>query len=169
MSTWDPVTPGPGAYDPNKRYTQSSDSKGHQAQIKVGIPVNIAGAVARLVQSGYIPHYGTAQDVMRDALIHHLNRIHGEIREGWLRKELTMHAIHHDALERAARRQQYQDMRASVEAEIQSMLNLGRTDDLRDYLDDLMSHRDSIDREYREDYIAFIEQKAKTLNYTLLI
>jgi len=167
VSSWEPVTPGPGGYDPNKRYVRASDKHGHHAQIKVSIPIPIAAAIGRLVQSGHIPEYEMSQDVIRDAVVHHVNRLYREIGDGYLEQAVSMYTIYHDALERQHRRSMFSDMMDNIENNVNAYLNSGRLNDLRDYLEGLYTNRNAIDEEFREEFTAYVERRVKNLNISL--
>jgi hypothetical protein len=57
-------------YDERKFYTYSEDKKGHSIQIRLWIPKNLAGQIGRVVNSGQIPEYRSAQDFYRDSMFH---------------------------------------------------------------------------------------------------
>lgn len=58
-----------GSYDPQKFYIRSTDSRGHQYQIKtINVPQGYSEPLASIRE--YFPEYRTNADIVRDALVH---------------------------------------------------------------------------------------------------
>lgn len=69
--------------DPDKFYLASADSKGHQYQIKnVNVPQGLGAAIAEVRE--YFPEYRSAQDFVRDAIMHRLMYLRDRIDSGEL-------------------------------------------------------------------------------------
>lgn len=62
-------------YDPNKLYTDSTDSKGHYEQINTKLPPSLEALIARAVDDN--PGYQRSrQAFVRDAIVHRLHFLH---------------------------------------------------------------------------------------------
>ena len=160
MPSWQTSDDG---YDARHYYTQSSDSKGHHAKIQVKLPTNIAGEIARLVQSGVIPEYDTAQALVRDAVIHRLHEVNAWIKDEDLSRTITMWTIHNDAIHKASQREQFKEMMNGVDEHCQFLMNRGRNDGVREYVSDLLEKNMAVPIELRTEYIANLEAKLKIL------
>lgn len=160
MTAWTTSNDG---YDARSFYTQSSDSKGHHAKIQVKIPTNIAGEISRLVQSGVIPEYDTAQALIRDAIVHRLHAVNEWIKDEGLRRTITMWTIHEDAIHKANQREQFKEMMHSIDEHSQFLINRGNQDAAREYVNDLLSKTDAVPQEFRSEYIGNLEGKMKIL------
>ena len=150
-------------YDARSFYTQSSDSKGHHAKIQVKVPTNIAGEISRLVQSGVIPEYDTAQALIRDAIIHRLHHVNEWIKDEGLQRTITMWTIHEDAIHKANQREQFKEMMHSIDEHAQFLINRGNQDAAREYINDLLGKMDAVPPEFRSEYIGNLEGKMKIL------
>ena len=160
MPSWQTSDDG---YDAKHYYTQSSDSKGHHAKVQVKVPTNIAGEIARLVQSGIIPEYDTAQALIRDAVIHRLHMVNEWVKDEGLTRTITMWTIHEDAIHKASQREQFKEMMVGVDEHCQFLLNRGRNADVRDYVSDLLEKNEAVPPELRSEYIANLEAKLKVV------
>jgi hypothetical protein len=67
--TWQTESEG---YSPDKFYTRATDGKGHSEVVHLKLPPEITSVMAQIVQSRAIPDYRTAQDIIRDAIVHRL-------------------------------------------------------------------------------------------------
>lgn len=161
MPTWD--TQETDGYDSHKFYTQASDRKGHAAKIQVKLPTNIAGEIARLVQSGVITEYSTSQAFIRDAVIHRLETVNQWIHDGRLEKTISMWTIHNDALRKTQERETFQSMMREIGDHCQHLLNTGRQDDLRDYVENLLGQAITIPVEFRTEFIGDLEGRLKLI------
>jgi len=157
-SNW---TTSDDGYDARNFYTQSSDSKGHHAKIQVKVPTNIAGEIARLVQSGVIPEYDTAQALIRDAIIHRLHDVNQWVKDEGLQRTITMWTIHEDAIHKANQRDQFKEMMHAIDEHAQFLINRGNQDAAREYVTDLLDKTDAVPTEFRSEYIGNLEGKMK--------
>jgi hypothetical protein len=60
-------------YNVGQFYTDSSDHRGHNVSTKVTLPPEVSGQISEVVQSGQVPQYRTANDLIRDAIVHRLH------------------------------------------------------------------------------------------------
>jgi hypothetical protein len=160
MPSWQTSDDG---YDAKHYYTQSSDAKGHHAKMQIKVPTNIAGEIARLVQSGIIPEYDTAQAMVRDAIIHRLHMVNEWIKDEDLTRTITMWTIHEHAIAKASQREQFKEMMAGVDEHCQFLMNRGLNNDVREYVNDLLEKNTAVPDELRAEYIANLEAKLKVV------
>lgn len=161
-SRWE--TTAPTGYSKSMFYTQASDKKGHSAKITVKFPVNVAGELASAVQSGKIPDYKTAQDFVRDAVIHRLHDIQGLIDDPDLERKITMWTIHNEALRARQQREEYIDMMAAIEEHIAHLVGTRQDKKLRAYIHDLLDKSDTaIPEEFRAGYVSDLNLRLKTI------
>lgn len=78
MSDWEVDSPG---YSPEKFYTRSTDARGHTETMWLRLPPSLARVIAEVVQSRKIPQYRTAQDLVRDAIVHRLHYLKEKLPE----------------------------------------------------------------------------------------
>jgi len=81
---------GDAAYDPTRYYTFGSDSKGHSVELRVTIPKPLRGELQRLIESGAIPEYHTAQHVARDAIYHRVKMLSRMLDDGQLERAVDL-------------------------------------------------------------------------------
>ncbi len=145
-------------------YTQASDKKGHTAKITVQFPVNVAGEIASAIQSGKIPEYKTAQDFVRDAVIHRLHHIQNLIDDPDLERKITMWTIHNEALRARQQREEYVDMMLAVEEHVAHLTSTRQDKRLREFLNDLLEKADiAIPDEFRASYVSDLTMRLKVV------
>jgi|DewCreStandDraft_5_1066085.scaffolds.fasta_scaffold01803_14 hypothetical protein len=69
------------SYSPDKFYTKSTDGKGHSETIYLKIHPTLARLMAEIIQSREIPEYRTAQDLIRDAVVHRIHYLRSRLAE----------------------------------------------------------------------------------------
>jgi len=154
----------PMGYNPNGYYTQASDKKGHSAKITVKVPVNIAGEISTIVQSGKISELRTTQDFVRSAVVHYLHQLQAIIDDPDLERKITMWTIHDDAMKKRQAREQYTEMMVAVEEHIAHLSSTGQTAKLREYLSDLLDKSElAIPEEFRPEYEQNLEIRLRTI------
>lgn len=85
----------PNDYRLDRYYTRTNltqaDGSAHNIQAK--LPAGIHGEIEALVQSRRIPQYRTAQDVVRDAVVHRLKWVAEQIKAGTLEAAVDTEAM----------------------------------------------------------------------------
>ncbi len=161
-SRWETTTPV--GYNPDMFYTQASDKKGHTAKITVQFPVNVAGEIASVTQSGKIPDYKTAQDFVRDAVIHRLHDIQGIIDDPDLERKIGMWTIHNEALKARQQREEYVNMMLAIEEHISHLTATRQDKRLREFLNDLLEKAEiAIPDEFRAGYVSDLTLRLKVI------
>ena len=161
-SRWETTTPV--GYNPNGFYTQASDKKGHSAKITVKVPVNVAGEIASAVASGRIGEYKTAQDFLRDAVIHRLHSIQPLLDDPDLERKITMWTINNEALRARQQREEYAEMWQAIQEHVTHLTNTRQDKKLRTYLNDLLDKTDiAIPEEFRADYLSELNTRLRTI------
>lgn len=109
FNPWKLEDPG---YREDNFYTKSTDNRGHSGSIRVPVPTTLAAEIEALVASRMIPDYRTPQDVLRDAMVHRLHWLSEALKNGRLKRVVSVHA------RLAERQRQIQEMQ-----ELQELLN----------------------------------------------
>ncbi len=162
QSKWDVTTPI--GYDPNAHYTQASDKKGHSANVQVRIPVNVAGEIATVYQSGKIPEIRNAQDFIRDAIIHRLHQLQPILDDPDLERQIGMWTIANTALRARQAREEYAEMMTAIGEQVQHLQVTNQTDKLRSYLTELVDKTEiAIPPEFRQEYREEMNLRLKTI------
>lgn len=158
MTSWDTATSG---YDSRKHYTQASDKRGHAVAIKSNFPTTIAAQISNVVAGGYIEEYRNQNDLIRDAVVHHLQGIAQRFALGELERTISMHVIHSEAMQKREARETFNLMMTEILENCQFFSTRGRTDELRKYAADLLDQAQVIPVEHREEYIGALEGQLK--------
>ena len=160
VNRWGTTTPV--GYSPDANYTQASDKQGHSAKLTVKLPVNVAGEVAAAVQSGKISDYKTAQDFIRDAVIHRLHYHAPTLDDQDIERKISMWTIHNDAMRAKQQREEYAEMMGSIEEHITHLSTTGQRKTLRDYLVDLLDKTElAIPEQFQVEYREFVRARLK--------
>lgn len=162
QSKWDVTTPI--GYNPNAYYTQASDKKGHCAKFQVRVPVNVAGEIATVYQSGKIPEIRNAQDFIRDAIIHRLHQLQPILDDPDLERQIGMWTIANTALRARQAREEYAEMMTAIGEQVQHLQVTNQTDKLRSYLTELVDKTEiAIPPEFRQEYREEMNLRLKTI------
>lgn len=153
--SWDMQDPE-GAYDPNKRYTQSTDKKGHSAWLKLRVPTQIGAEIARIVQSGKIPEYGSAQDLARDAVVHHLHAINQYLEDEQLDRVLTLTMLYDDATRRENDRKMFNDYIEVLKDNFRYLIERKQYRTVRAQVAELQESIDAIPPEAQDEFLEFL-------------
>ena len=161
-SKWDVTTPV--GYNPNGFYTQASDGKGHSGKLTVKIPVNVAGEIANVYQSGKIPEIRNAQDFVRDAIIHRLHQLQPILDDPDLERQIGMWTISNEALRARQQREEFAEMMTAIDEQIAHLSVTRQTDKLREYLTELVDKAEiAIPPEFRAEFVQTINLQLKTI------
>jgi len=158
MGSWETQSSG---YDQRKFYTQASDKKGHWHQLNIKLPTTVAGEIAKLVQSGAIDEYTSTQAFVRDAIIHRLEYISRYIESEDLRREISLHTIHAEAILKKDKRERFRRMMLDIQENCQYYSNHGKLEELRGYVSGLLDQAVYVPEEHRPEYIGELEQQLK--------
>lgn len=159
--SWDATaTSSNMGYDPHEFYTSSSDKKGHQQQFRVNVPPSLGSEIAQLVQSQRIPAYRTAQDVIRDALIHRLQwlRDHGHPISRDMQHELDLQMAKVKAQTKLQRVQEAEEYLDTIQEVFASLVGPDSRDDLRRELVEASLYVESLPRGFQHKAEAIIEK-----------
>lgn len=154
VTSWATSTSG---YDPRKFYVAASDKKGHSAKYQVPVPTTVAGEISKLVQSGFVEEYGSAQDFIRDAIIHRLQFISELVADGELQRRITLSMLHANALLVKQQREQFKDLMRQVGENCNYYLTAGRVEELREYVSELLDQAEVVPEAHRSEYIGELE------------
>ncbi len=80
-------------YDERKFYTFAEDKKGHSVTVRVVLPKNLAGQIARVIGAGRIPEYRSANDLYRDAVFHRARKVAQWIDDDELKHEVDLQIL----------------------------------------------------------------------------
>jgi len=158
MTSWETASSG---YDRRKFYTQVTDKKGHWHQYNIKLPTTIGGEISKIVQSGVVEEYTSAQSFIRDAIVHRLEFISRLIADGELNRRITLFTLNAEAMQIKARREEFRQMLMIIKENCQDHSNHGRLEELRTYVSDLLDSAASMPKEFRSDYIAELEGQLK--------
>lgn len=144
-------------YDEKKFYVSSQDKNGHSAYLRVWVPKNMAGQIGRVVNSGEIPEYRSAQDFYRDALLHRAHKVAQWIDNEELKAESGLHMM---LSEEEKIRQMKQDVDVLIEQtkeNFQTAWDRGDYDWLEQRIGERMEKVSSLPENLREDYVNLLE------------
>ena len=93
-------------YDPSRVYTRSTNKFDHSTPLTVGFPREVLSLVGKVVSSGIWGEYRSNQDFVRDAVVHRLQTIAGQLNDDTFAYRLMIERVQCILDQRAA------DMRA---------------------------------------------------------
>jgi hypothetical protein len=116
---------GSSDYDPSTIYTASTKD-GVGEKLVTRVPPSILGEIAAIIQSRLVPEYRTAQDLVRDALIHRLIYLteHYEVSTS-LRRMLVSEQMRADATRAGMIREEYQKVVELFAGEFEELRKAG--------------------------------------------
>ena len=97
---WRRANGGGSGYDALKFYCRSTDVRGHGDHHSVKMPPEIAREIRIFVEAGGFPQYQTAQDFIRDAIVHHLHTRSSQIGDPRIRERNERFFVMRDMEER---------------------------------------------------------------------
>lgn len=143
-------------YDPNRYYTFGSDQKGHSSEIRLQIPKPLRGELQRLIESGVIHEYTTAQHVARDALYHRVKQLTRLIDNEELERAVDLAMLISDEEQIKAKEQEAKDFIAMVSDNLKTlMVQAYETNDyarVREYLADRAGKAEVVPEAHRPEY-----------------
>jgi hypothetical protein len=128
------------SYSINEFYTDSTDKRGHSAQVRVRVPPNVSRRVAEIVQQRRFPKLKTCQDFYRDAIAHRLYQLEKMIDPTGQSDALEMIAIQSRAQEVIDQLQQVQQTIDKAEAAVNELLRVGSPEEARVIVRSIMEH-----------------------------
>jgi Arc/MetJ-type ribon-helix-helix transcriptional regulator len=164
VPTWDTASSG---YDAGKFYTQASDKRGHSIPVKVYFPTTIVSQISKIIAGKYVEEYGTQSDLIRDLVVHGLEKLGRRIALEELQQTISMHIIYSDAVQKRESREVFSAMMEEIRANCQHYLTNGQTESLRGYLIQLFDQAEGVPREHRSEYLAELETQLKLVGGTL--
>lgn len=156
--SWDLQDPQ-GVYDPNERYTQSTDKKGHSAWIKTRVPTQIAAEIARVVQTGKIPEYNSAQDLVRDAIIHHLNSLSEYLADPNLERIVTLTVLYDQTMKEANDREMFTDYMRALEDQLTHLINKGMKHEVKRVVTQVRESIDAVPPSLQAELTTLLDAK----------
>lgn len=158
MSNVHPINPGwgtvdPTEYDPEKKYTAASDTRGHSGWLKnLRVPSDIVGQIAIIVESGMYDEYTTQAAFVRDAIHHHLHKINEEVQSKNLKKVLSMNALNSQVQLRRAEAETYAEMMKDIKQEVADLIHHGAPQEARAFIAHMMGMEDAIADRFKAAY-----------------
>lgn len=147
---------GDASYDPARYYTFGSDSKGHSVELRVTIPKPLRGELQRLIESGAIPEYHTAQHVARDAIYHRVKILARMLDDGRLERAVDLAILLSEEQALQAREDEARLFIDTVRDNLVMLAAKGReTGDyarLNDYLETRSGKTEVVPEGYRSEY-----------------
>lgn len=134
-NTWG-TTDGQEWYDPRKFFTATEDRNGHSAQIKTWVPKNLAGQVARVVNSGMIPELRSSSDFFRDAIFHRAKQVARWLDDGELLSEVDLHLMLADELAIQQKQKDVDALVVAMKTNLTQAMNRGDWEWMENYIDD---------------------------------
>lgn len=163
-SAWETLDPDEH-YDPDRFYVAGRDQQGHYSEIRVQIPTQLAGEIARLVEDRRIPFYMTRQHVARDAIYHRVKVLSKMLDDGKLEEAVNMAMLESDEIMEASRAEDARRLLASMEANLKALLERaeanGRFERIIAYLEDRADKAQVIDEEWRDEYEGVLREYKK--------
>ena len=165
--SWDTID-DPDAYDPSRFYTHSEDRRGHSFHVRANIPKPLGGELSSLVQSGMVPAYRSIGDIVRDAIFHRTKQISRMIDDGRLEQTVDMAMLLSEEMQLMDEAEHAQQLIEALRTNAQSMLTReGPTSQrLKRYLATRRDIVDTIPEQYRDDYLAAVEEYEKRIERT---
>jgi len=152
-------------YDPDHRFTNHTDRKGHSSEIRLRLPPQMASQISEIVATKVIPDYRRSSDFVSDAVYHHLHRIGRELDSGEIQRTLNVLVMLDDARRRKIEREAFEDLIRTVNDNAQvyypTHQKPAEWDRLREYCDELVDAVDSVPPEHRSEYLGMIEKHLK--------
>lgn len=149
-------------YEPTKFYTYSEDKKGHSIQIRMWVPKNLAGQIARVVNSGLVPEYRSAQDFYRDAMFHRAHIVGEWIDDGELKAELGMAILIAEEDEIAQMKKDSETLIARLRENLEEAWNRGDYEWMEQHISGRLEKANSIPEQFRGEFVLVLKAyKAK--------
>lgn len=155
-SSWD-TDDADGWYDEQKFYVHSQDQNGHSAYLRVWIPKNIAGMIGRVVNSGLIAEYRSAQDFYRDALLHRAYKIAQWIDNDELKAEIGVLDLQSEEEARARTRKDATALIETLQENLQDAWDRGDLDGLEAHIAQRLETASLIPESHRDSYLSLLK------------
>lgn len=148
-----------GNYDPDKRYCRAStDGKNTKENISVGFSPEIIGALRNLAWSQVFPEYRSAQDIIRNAVIHQLHKDNATVRDEGLER-IVVNEVRLAEAELAEREMEAAD--GAVAADERIMARAHKAGDVRrlqQYVRMARDHAMGMDDPHRGQLLAIVDE-----------
>lgn len=154
---WDTISDDDG-YDPKEFYTASEDRKGHDLQIRLRVPKNLAGLIGRVVGSGAIPEYRTQQDFYRDAMTHRAYQVAHWIDDGELAREITLAILQAEEDFISQSRRDAEQLMESTRSNLEDAIRRGDNSWVLEHIKDRYLKLSSLPEAYREGYTKMLAE-----------
>jgi len=154
-------------YDPDRRYVDHSDRKGHSTQFRANLPTPIARQIQELAARNIISEYRTGGDIIADATVHHLHRIGEQIDSGEIRAAVNLAVMLDDAERRRKELEMFEELIRTIDANCAIYYPTSgreaRWEGLHEYCMDLLepSKIAAVPSALRGQYIAVVERHVK--------
>lgn len=154
-------------YDISSFYTKGSDGRGHSDNMRVRLKPDVAGEIASLVASGFIPDYTTPQDMVRDAIVHRLRWIAENTDNRDLRAKLD-DAVRRMVIEETTSRyvnlvETFEEFLSRTREVCERALKFGDHHGVAEYLDDVVEYASNSREPYRSTLLTVAEFYRKQL------
>lgn len=152
------TTDGQEWYDPKKFFTATEDRNGHSAQIKTWVPKNLAGQVARIVNSGMIPELRSSSDFFRDAIFHRSKQVAKWLDDGELLNEVDLHMMLADELAIAQQQKDVDALVSAMKSNLSAAMGRGDYEWLETYIEDREVKGAAIPPQLRDPYDSVLKE-----------
>lgn len=156
-SAWETVSDDDW-YNPKTFYTHSSDKQGHSHAIKLLIPKNLAGQVARIVSTGIIPEYRSNQDLFRDAILHRCHQVGKWLDDEELLREVTLLILQSEETMIAQQKADAEELIAITRDNLEEAWRRGDTAWMKHHIKDRLEKSYSIPESYRDEYVEMLKK-----------
>lgn len=157
------TTDGQEWYDPRKFFTATEDRNGHSAQIRTWVPKNLAGQVARIVNSGMIPELRSSADFFRDAIFHRSKQVARWLDDGELLNEVDLHMMLADELAIVQKQRDVDALVLAMKTNLSQAMSRGDWEWLEGYVDDREVKGAGIPHQLRGPYDDLLSEYKKEL------
>ena len=128
-----------GSYDPDAYYVHSTDRKGHDKELRVHLPPDIARCIEIIVESKIWPAYKTRADFVRDAIYHHLARRLREIDDPPRGSDAFWYELkEQELLDLRRRREAAKRLAETTEQEVRQLLADGLVAEARETVEEVL-------------------------------
>lgn len=135
-------------YSRETHYTQASDDKGHYLNVQVHVPTTLAALITNHVNSQAWPDYHSMQDVIRDAIYHHMHWL-GKHPKGVDPQAIADEIFQAGVENRRVRIKRYEQMIEVPRRALEELIEAGDWDEFRSTLEQARQQMEMMPDPYR--------------------